>query len=222
MKTNKSFHLHAMELISEKFYNSFVRKISDWCTSHGIEFTGHFMCDNYPFWSIKYTGRFLQNLATLTLPGIDEIFSSFEDVTEMALFGAAEYACKKRGGGMVELFALGPCDMTYAKKRCLMYLSACHKINHYFALSHMDLRGNMLMTDYFSNISPDAPDAPGMRLLSEEAKKCAEYAKHDYTPHVYIRYPTVFAMKKAADNLDIDCIFTLSMRSHVIRYSGNI
>ena len=55
------------------------------------------------------------------MPGIDEITTNFEDMCEMALFGACEYASNKNGA-MAELFALGPCDLTFAKRKCMLYL----------------------------------------------------------------------------------------------------
>ena len=80
-----------------------------------------------------------------SLPGIDDIYTSFSSHDEMAILGAAEYASGENGA-MAELFALGPVDMSYAKKRCMLYLAAAFKINHYFlAISHMDMRGNLLM-----------------------------------------------------------------------------
>ena len=185
----KDLYLNAIELASIRFNRCYISNLASWCKSHGLLMTGHLMCDNDPVGATKNSGHFLKNLSAFLLPGIDEITSNFEDMCEMALFGACEYASNKNGA-MAELFALGPCDLTFAKRKCMLYLASAFKIDRYFlAISHMDLRGNRLITDYFNDFSIDQPDFEGMKLLSREAEKSSELAKKDFTPDIYIRYP---------------------------------
>ena len=206
---SKDFCKNAMKLASVKFKEAYIDKISSWCKSHGILMTGHLMCDNEPFYSVRYNGDFLKNLSAFDLPGIDEIATCLEDRSLMPLLGGIEYAGKGKGA-MAELFALGPCDMSYAKKRCMIYLAACHKIDHYFlAISHMDISGNMHVCDYFSDFAVAQPDFGGMRLLSEEAKIACELAKKDYSPDLYIRFPTEISLKNASSDFDLTILFSL-------------
>lgn len=205
----ENFYLNAITVISNRFNECYISKIASWCEEHRILMTGHLMCDNEPFWTTKHNGRLLKNLSGFSLPGIDEISTDLADRSEMALFGAIEYA-KSDNGAMAELFALGSCDMSYGKRRAMLYLSACFKINHYFlAISHLDMRGNMLVTDFFNNFNIDQPDFSGMRLLSEEAKKAGEYAKKDFTADVYIRYPFSVSAKNITKDLDLAKFFDL-------------
>lgn len=203
------FYLNAITVISNRFNTCYISKLSDWCKNHGIIMTGHLMCDNEPFYGTKHSGRFLKSLSSFMLPGIDEIYTSFDDASEMTLLGSAEYASGSIGA-MAELFALGPCDMSYAKKRCMLYLTASFKINHYFlAISHVDMRGNMLVTDFFNNFNTDQPDFSGMRLLAKEAEKSAEYASKDFTADVYIRYPFSACAKNITDNVNFNFFWSL-------------
>lgn len=206
---SEDFCESAMKLASARFKEVYIDKLSSWCKSHGILMTGHLMCDNEPFYSVRYNGDFLKNLSAFILPGIDEIATCFEDRSLMALLGGIEYAGKNKGA-MAELFALGPCDMSYAKKRCMIYLAACHKIDHYFlAISHMDISGNMHVCDFFSDFAVAQPDFGGMRLLSEEAKIACELAKKDYSPDLYIRFPTEISLKNASSDFDLTILFSL-------------
>lgn len=206
---SKDFCKNAMRLASARFKEAYIDKIASWCQSHGIVMTGHLMCDNEPFYSVRYNGDFLENLSAFALPGMDEIATCLEDRTLMALFGGIEYAGKENGA-MAELFALGPCDMSYAKKRCMLYLAACHKIDHYFlAISHMDISGNRHVCDYFSDFAVAQPDFGGMRLLSEEAKIARELAKKDYAPDVYVRFPTEISLQNASKDFDLTVLFSL-------------
>ena len=168
-----SFYRNVIEVVSERFNKCYVSKIASWCKEHGLIMTGHLMCDNDPFGATKHGGRFLKNLSTFGMPGIDEIESSFANQSELTLFGACEYA-RGENGAMAELFALGPCDISYAKRKCMLYLASAFKIDHYFlAISHFDMRGNLLVKDYFNNFNTDQPDFEGMRLLVKEAEKAA-------------------------------------------------
>lgn len=206
---SEDFCESAMKLASARFKEAYIDKLSSWCKSHGILMTGHLMCDNEPFYSVRYNGDFLKNLSAFLLPGIDEIATCFEDRSLMALLGGIEYTGKNKGA-MAELFALGPCDMSYAKKRCMIYLAACHKIDHYFlAISHMDISGNMHVCDFFSDFAVAQPDFGGMRLLSEEAKIACELAKKDYSPDLYIRFPTEISLKNASSDFDLTILFSL-------------
>ena len=190
MRSQHSMFYHdAMTVISNKFKYSYLDKISSWCKEHGLLMTGHFMCDNNPIDGVKHNGNSLKNLCSFSVPGIDEIYTDFSDVCEMSLFAMAEYASGKNGA-MAELFALGPCDMSYAKKRAMLYFAACHKIDHYFlAISHFDMRGNALVKDYFNTFSADQPDFEAVSELSREAKNAALIAKKDFCADVYIRFP---------------------------------
>ena len=180
---------NVITLVSDRFNKCYVSKLAQWCRDHGILMTGHFMCDDDPPGATKHAGRFLENLKAFSLPGIDEIYTDPSSKGEIVLLGAAQYA-RGENGAMAELFALGPCDMSYAKRKCMLYLAAAFGLDHYFlAISHLDMRGNMYVKDYFSNFSPDQPDFGGMRLLAKEAQRAAEMAKKDFTPDLYIRYP---------------------------------
>ncbi|MBQ4510020.1 MAG: hypothetical protein II984_04790 [Clostridia bacterium] len=203
----ENFYLNATKIISNRFNECYFKKLSVWCENHGILMAGHLMNDFHPLYAVKHEGDFLKNLSCFSLPGIDEIETDFKNECEMSLLGSIEYASNKNGA-MAELFALGPVDMSYAKKRAMIYLCSAFKINHYFlAISHFDIRGNMIVKDFFSNFSSDQPDFSGMKLLGDEAKKAAELAKKDFTPDVYVRYPFELSAKNIASHCDMSKLF---------------
>ena len=204
------FYSEAMHIITKTFRKNYTLKIRDWCTKHNILLTGHLMGDSDPFHSTQHNGNILDNLPYFTLPGIDEICTDFTAKELFSTLGVAEYSRKDNTGALAELFALGPCDMSFAKKRCMIFLTACFKINHYIiAGSHMDLRGNMKILDYFNTTSADQPDFAGYLILSQEAAIAAEYADLDFNADVYIKYPVSVYEKYIYKNPDLNCFYNL-------------
>ena len=196
------FYKNSMSLISKRFNNCFIKKLKDWCESHGVLLTGHLMGDTEPYSATLYNGDYLKCVSSLSLPGVDEIVTGISSSYTLSIFGNAEYASNKNGA-MAELFALGPCDLSYKTRRCMLYLASCFKINHYFlATSPMDMRGNMILSDYFSIFTSDQPDFDGMRLLAIEAEKACIFAEKDFKADVYIRYPTGICARRITERLD--------------------
>ena len=204
----------AYALIADRFRRTYIERLRDWCKGHGILLTGHLMEDDNPLTSTVHGGNLLQNLASFSLPGVDEIYTdlspaSLAEGSLLSLLGAAAYA-RGEHGAMAELFALGPCDMTYAKKRCMLYLAACFGIDHYFlAVSHLDLRGNAKITDFFSDFSDDQLDFAGMRLLAGEAQTAAQLAGKEEKADVYILYPVSLCAGRVLDRPDLSVFFSL-------------
>jgi len=206
---HEDFYKDAYAVVGNRFKQAFHGKIRAWCDDHNILMTGHMMEDENPFAGTKHGGNVLKNLSTYAVPGMDDIWTDFEGNTQISLMSTVEFAAGENGA-MVELFALGPIDMTYAKKRCMIYLTSCFKIDHYFlGVSHMDMRGNMKITDYFHNVASDQPDFAGMKLLGDDAREAALYAKKDFTPDVYVKYPTEIAAKQIQKKWDAKPYFDL-------------
>ena len=192
----------AMDVIADRFKKTYIDKLAKWCKNHGIIMTGHLMNDCEPFNSVRANGNLLKCLSGFILPGVDEIRTNLKDEWLYTLFGVAEYAAGEHGA-MAELFALGPCELTYTTKLCMMFLASCFKIDHYFlALSHLDFRGNMKIKDYFNQFGVDQPDFEGMKTFARFADIAAKYARQDYKADVYIRYPSRVCARNLKSGID--------------------
>lgn len=205
------FYKNVMELVSERFRKCYVSKIRKWCDDHGVLMTGHFVFDDSPSYGLLMNGNYLKNLSEFSLPGIDETRTNFSLVQMLAHLGALEYTSTSHGA-MAELFGLGPIDMTYAKRKCMIFLCSAFKANHFFTLSHMDIRGNRFITDFFNNFSKDQPDFLGTRLLAEEVKIGAKYAAKDYVADVYVKYPREMCIRAMPERPDMIPFFKLINR----------
>jgi len=210
MKANyEDFYKISLNLVGRQYRKTFASKLAKWCEEHNVALTGHLMEDTTPHGATKQCGDALKALSAFTVPGIDELRTKFKDDCIYNLLGTVQYAHGKNGA-MAELFALGPCDISYANKRSIIFLCACFGINNYFlATSPIDMRGNMHITDYFNIFTPDTPDFGGTRLLSGQAKIAAKLAEKDFAPKVYIRYPTEICAKHLHGNLNLMRFFKL-------------
>lgn len=164
-------------LISKKFKECYIVPIAKWCQEHNLLLTGHTLEDARPLLGTEVTGNWFEFMDEFDVPGIDEILTKFWDRHDM-LFGMIEnlrYNGKK--AAMAELFALGPCSMSFARRRQMLWYAAAHGINHYFiAISHLDGKGNVLKPDFFDNFNNYNFDFKGVRLLADEAYKAALFS----------------------------------------------
>lgn len=197
---SKEFKLNLMELLSELFITNYLKKINDWCISHGIFLTGHTMNELNMCKAVKASGNTIKALRSFSLPGIDEIFTHVSIAEEEWLtFGSGEAAIREVGnGGLAELFALGPTDIPPSRIEQMIWLSAMFKIDHYvLAVSALDAKGNVEKCDYYNPMCYTSPWFEGYKDLSYSAAEAARYAKKTFSPQVVVRYP----VEKTVENL---------------------
>jgi len=179
-------------LLGERFRKAYFDPIRAWCDRVGVFATGHMISENDTCNSALYNGNPLHALKGLTLPGMDEIGTRLEtNQIEWLTLAVAQHAIARRGnGGLVEVFALGPSDMTHATQRQMIWLCALHKIDRYvLAISPIDARGNAEKAGYFNPISPMQPWFPALRLLGDDARVAARFAAKPAACDIAIRYP---------------------------------
>lgn len=193
------FQKNAYALVADRFADSYGRQISDWCRAHRVVLTGHLYDDQGPLCSAFASGDILRVLPTFMMPGIDEISTKFEDRSLLSLLGAADYA-RGEHGAMAEIFALGPCDMPYAKQNAMVNLCAAFGIDHYFfAISHMNVKGNRIINNFFNHFGPARPDFAGMEEVCRKAAEAAAYARIGFSPDVFVRYPVTLYTKRMTE-----------------------
>ena len=189
------------KLLAKRFRESYIDKITRWATNHNIYATGHLLNENAPSSSHLASGHILDVLPGLSFPAIDDIntHESMPNI-EWLTYSSGEYAIDKNGrkGGMVELFALGPCDIDISRVRRNIWFSAMFGMNRYLlAISQSDLRtkisnsknGNQSLTYWLSSFSPSQPWFEKIAVLGEDAKKAAKFALKEPDAKVSVEYP---------------------------------
>lgn len=192
-------------LLGERFRSVFIDRINQWCLDHKIVSTGHMMNESGVSSSLSSNGHALLALSGLSLPGIDEIFShnAIESVpgskfggtkgaVEWLTFSTGMYAIEKQGnrGGLAELFALGPCELSFTRLIKQLYLSAAFGIDHYvLAIAPVDARGNVEKNRYYSPFTTDQPHFAVWKSWGDFARKAATIARKDRACEIAVRYP---------------------------------
>ncbi|MBQ2968550.1 MAG: hypothetical protein IJE10_10585 [Clostridia bacterium] len=179
------------DLFAHRMKENYIGKIADWCKVHNILLTGHLLADTTVMQGTWDSGDTLSVLERIDVPGIDDISTKMgRDV--FCAFAHIDAVKRKTGKQtMIELFALGPCDMSYNKKRRSLYIAAAYGIDTYFiAVAQLSMTGNYhKLRNYFNPESAMAPDYEKTALFCKEAEYAAELANKESTPDVYIRYP---------------------------------
>jgi len=65
-------------LISDLFVSRFSKKIYDWCQSHNISFTGHYLAEDSPYAQVRAVGNVMCHYRYQHIPGIDHIFRKIQ------------------------------------------------------------------------------------------------------------------------------------------------
>jgi len=188
-------------LLGERFRKAYFDPIRAWCDRVGLLSTGHLIAENSTSNSAHHNGRPLHALKGLTLPGMDEIGTRYDPANiEWLTLAVAQHAIGRSArGGLVELFALGPSDLRHATHRQMIWLCAMHKIDHYvLAVAPLDARGNVEKSAYFNPMTSMQPWFPAFRLLGDESRVAACYARKPVRCDIAIRYPQREAARLAA------------------------
>ncbi|MBR3941900.1 MAG: hypothetical protein IKJ55_00960, partial [Clostridia bacterium] len=184
--------MHALfDLFAHRMKENYIGKIADWCKAHNILLTGHLLADTTVMQGTWDSGDTLSVLERIDVPGIDDISTKMgRDV--FCAFAHIDAVKRKTGKPtMIELFALGPCDMSYNKKRRSLYIAAAYGIDTYFiAVAQLSMTGNYhKLRNYFNPESAMAPDYEKTAIFCKEAEYAACLANKESEPDVYIRYP---------------------------------
>lgn len=189
------------DLLGRRFRKAYFDPIRAWCDRTGLLSTGHMISENDTRHSALYNGNPLHALKGLTLPGMDEIGTRLDpEKIEWLTLAVAQHAIGRRGnGGLAELFALGPGDMTHATQRQMIWLCALHMVDRYvLAIAPIDARGNAEKAGYFNPLTRMQPWFPAFRLLGDEARLAARHANKTARRDIAIRYPQREAARLAA------------------------
>ena len=187
----KDFILHVNDLLGARMKNCYIGRLADWCKTHGVLLTGHLLDDHAVARGIRSNGSTMEVLKEIHIPGIDDIQTR---IRGGMLTTYAHIDCVKRAKGgetMIELFALGPCNMTFNRKKRSLYMAAAFGISNYFiAVAHLDAKGNYHLLRHFFNAECSmTPDYKATALFCKEAEKAAAFAKKESAPAVLVEYP---------------------------------
>ncbi len=180
------------ELIGKRFADSYFAPLRRWCEERRLLWTGHLCDETHVGTIVSMQGSPYRCMEQFSLPGVDEIHTELSpDKLQWGTwkFGQSVIEREKRGG-ICELFALGPSDMSLGKMRQMIYLSALHGVDQYLlAIAPFDLSGSMAQKSFLSVIGPMQPWFAHAGQLAREAGVAARLARRTPSPSIYIRFP---------------------------------
>ena len=182
------------ELLAKRFRKCYIDQVRQWCDAHKLLLTGHLMEEHDSDGAMRYSGHALEVLKGFSLPGVDltTCTQALDIDAEVLTLASGMYAIEHNGniGGLAELFAVAPCDVTVSRLRRHIWLLALHGVDHYITgLAALDMRGNKPKPLYFNPVSPVNPWFAQYSMLGNEAESAAAFAKKKRKHLIYIRYP---------------------------------
>lgn len=180
------------QLLGARFRLCYFDKLRKWCADRGVLFTGHLMHEHYPPHAIRANGDPMLAIESFGMPGIDEIGTrtSIDDAEWITLKMLETATAMKGVGGLIEVFALGPSDMTISKLRQMLWLAGLHGADHYvMAVSALDARGNIEKPYYYNPMASTQPWFEAFRELGDDARKAAAFATAKADFKIALRYP---------------------------------
>jgi len=182
------------ELLAKRFRKCYINQVRKWCDEHELLLTGHLMEEHDSDGAMRYSGHALEVLEGFSLPGVDltTCTQALDVDAEVLTLATGMYAVERNGntGGLAELLAVAPCDVTVSRIRRHIWLLALHGVDHYIAgLAALDMRGNKPKPLYFNPLSPVNPWFAQYSMLVDEAKRAAAFAGKKRQHTINIRYP---------------------------------
>lgn len=169
----------------------------------GLELTGHLVQDETPSFAVRDNGDPLLAVMGESLPGIDEIRSKVEpNEIRFFLYAFADFASRKSGrGGMCELFACGPADMTPERMRKMVWLCALHGITRYFVAQSFTNAGYLdRMGLFLSAVGDQQPWFREFRTFLDEADRASAVAAKTPIYDATVRFPQGLLSRALARN----------------------
>ena len=192
-------------LMGKRFRSAYFDQLRKWCDAHGILLTGHMICENDIYGSVRYNGNPILCLRGESLPGMDEISTAYgvdaRPPIEWVTYNVARQAVLHRGnGGLAELFACGPADHVPATMRFVMWMCALHGIDHY--ISCMDVMDEKGLVEKHGYLAPLGPIHPWYEkyacVFADESRIAAAWARKTVAEReVAVRYPNRTAAQLA-------------------------
>ena len=187
------------ELKGLQFRRAYFDQIRSWAKSVGIQTCGHMIAEGDPQSACNFNGLPLNSLCGLTLPGMDYIPLDMGNDIECLTYATAQYAIEHNSTpgkdrldahGGIELFALGPCDMSMAQMAQRIWLAALYGMDTYFmSLYHTTAKGFLEKGGYAMFTSPTQPWFTHCADLHDAARKAARWSRKRFVRDVAVRYP---------------------------------
>ncbi len=187
-------------LLGGRMRKVYFDSLRNWCDSHGILLTGHLLGEGAVHDAIFSNGDPLLAIKGFNLPGMDEITTKVKPGNiEWATLAIVGHGISCRGnGGMAELFALGPADLTLSKIHQMIWLTAFYGVDLYLlAVAHIFAHGNVGRPDFFNATSPMQPWFEAYRELGADAGEAALFATKEAVPGILVRYPQAVGSEHA-------------------------
>ncbi|KKT07687.1 MAG: hypothetical protein UV78_C0001G0024 [Parcubacteria group bacterium GW2011_GWA2_43_17] len=183
------FRLQYFRTVNDLFENNFSKQLGDWCDTHRISLTGHYMNEggvyNQQLWGVKI----MPNYRHEGIPGIDHLgLQVTENITAKQCQSVVNQYGKKRM--ISELYGAAGARLTFADRLWIASQQMCLGVN--LLNPHLGLytMAGCRKRDFPQNMFYQQPWWPLNRCIDEPlARVCSALSKGKYHSEVLVIHP---------------------------------
>lgn len=183
------FRLHWHRTINDLFENNYSRQLGEWCSNHGIDLTGHYMCEHGVFSQQNWGVKIMPNYRHQQIPGIDHLGRQIDErITAKQCQSVVNQFGKKRM--LSELYGVAGGGLSFEDRKWIALQQICLGVN--LLNPHLSLytMAGCRKRDFPQNIFYQQPWWELNHLVDDAlARLCLSMSQGKYSASVLLLHP---------------------------------
>lgn len=183
------FRLHWHRTINDLFENNYSRQLGEWCADHGIDLTGHYMCEHGLFSQQNWGVKIMPNYRHQQIPGIDHLGRQIDErITAKQCQSVVNQLGKKRM--LSELYGVAGGGLSFEDRKWIALQQICLGVN--LLNPHLSLytMAGCRKRDFPQNIYYQQPWWDLNHLVDDAlARLCLTMSQGKYSANVLLLHP---------------------------------
>lgn len=183
------FRLHWHRTINDLFENNYSRQLGEWCADHGIDLTGHYMCEHGVFSQQNWGVKIMPNYRHQQIPGIDHLGRQIDErITAKQCQSVVNQFGKKRM--LSELYGVAGGGLSFEDRKWIALQQICLGVN--LLNPHLSLytMAGCRKRDFPQNIYYQQPWWDLNHLVDDAlARLCLTMSQGKYSANVLLLHP---------------------------------
>jgi hypothetical protein len=183
------FRLHYFRTVNDLFETNFSKQLGDWCDEHGIDLTGHYMCEHGLYDQQNWGVKIMPNYRHEGIPGIDHLARQIEErISAKQCQSVVNQYGKKRM--LSELYGVAGGSLSFEDRIWIASQQMCLGVN--LLNPHLSLytMSGCRKRDYPQNMYYPQPWWPLNRVCDDQlSRTCVALSQGKYIAEALVIHP---------------------------------